>query len=69
MVLKIFLGQDWDPHRDVMARITIGMIKASMRLEELHVDGWILSILRSGVESKVYAMRLGIELTCLFLRT
>lgn len=43
VVLKIFLGQDWDPQRDVMARITLGLIKAGIGLEELHVDGWILS--------------------------
>ncbi|CAM9866609.1 unnamed protein product [Ectocarpus fasciculatus] len=30
VVLKTFVGQDWDPHRDVMARITLGLIKASI---------------------------------------
>ncbi|CAM9766185.1 unnamed protein product, partial [Ectocarpus sp. 12 AP-2014] len=36
-VLKIFLGQDWDPQRDVMARITLGLIKAGIGLEGLQM--------------------------------
>ncbi|CAM9529270.1 unnamed protein product [Ectocarpus sp. 4 AP-2014] len=36
-VLKIFLGQDWDPQRDVLARITLGLIKAGIGFEELHM--------------------------------
>ncbi|CAM9123142.1 unnamed protein product [Ectocarpus sp. 12 AP-2014] len=36
-VLKIFMGQDWDPQRDVMTRITLGLIKAGIGLEGLHM--------------------------------
>ncbi|CAM9783387.1 unnamed protein product, partial [Ectocarpus sp. 8 AP-2014] len=36
-VLKIFLGEDWDPQRDVMARVTLGLMKAGIGLEELHM--------------------------------